>query len=560
MSTAPTYKPLEIEVTDFGPIAKAKLDLRPLTVFVGPSNTGKSYLATLIYALHRLFGGYTSNPGFARGVGATIFEQSFKALGGEQGISKEEYEALDAWMDRLCDHARVKPITDDFCARLPDDVAPLLRSTLTKTHMLGRFLAHELTRCLGNNAAKQLVRHGSKKGVSVYLKRHVSQTPVSLEPVEYIFTIRDVNTTFKATFPQATPLFIEADSSNSRRSGEIQQLISYTNSLRDHQEFTEKYEKQTNQQTDPRQRALATDDVQGMQRQGEILARLREARLVSIVGTSVISPLHRTAHYLPASRTGLMQAHRVVAASSIQQLSLPVSQGDTALPTLSGVLADFLEQLVTFRDPPWKERKHGWLLAATLEEEVLKGQVHESRSPAGYPVFSYRPVGRKEIIPLMQASSMVSELAPVVLYLRHAVQPGDVLIIEEPEAHLHPAMQAAFTRQLAAAVRAGVRVMITTHSDYVVEELANLVRMSELPEEEREGIAGADVALTPEEVGVWLFEPKKRPKGSVVKEIPLDADVGLYATGYGDVTEALYNTSVEIDSRIGESRAGYESR
>ena len=57
MSTAPTYKPLEIEVTDFGPIAKAKLDLRPLTVFVGPSNTGKSYLATLIYALHRFFGG-----------------------------------------------------------------------------------------------------------------------------------------------------------------------------------------------------------------------------------------------------------------------------------------------------------------------------------------------------------------------------------------------------------------------------------------------------------------------------------------------------------------------
>ena len=66
MSTAPTYKPLEIEVTDFGPIAKAKLDLRPLTVFVGPSNTGKSYLAMLIYALHRFFGGFATEPGLAR--------------------------------------------------------------------------------------------------------------------------------------------------------------------------------------------------------------------------------------------------------------------------------------------------------------------------------------------------------------------------------------------------------------------------------------------------------------------------------------------------------------
>ena len=148
----------------------------------------------------------------------------------------------------------------------------------------------------------------------------------------------------------------------------------------------------------------------------------------------------------------------------------------------------------------------------------------------------------------------------MVLYLRHLVQPGDVLIIEEPEAHLHPAMQAVFTRQLAAVVRAGVRVMITTHSDYVLEELANLVRMSELPEAQREGLAGTDAALSPEEVGVWLFEPKQRPKGSVVKEIPLDAEAGLYSAGYGDVSEALYNTSVAIDNRIGESKTEYESR
>ena len=49
--------PIELEVSNFGPIVEAKIDLRPLTVFVGPSNTGKSYLAILIYALHRYFTG-----------------------------------------------------------------------------------------------------------------------------------------------------------------------------------------------------------------------------------------------------------------------------------------------------------------------------------------------------------------------------------------------------------------------------------------------------------------------------------------------------------------------
>ena len=119
----------------------------------------------------------------------------------------------------------------------------------------------------------------------------------------------------------------------------------------------------------------------------------------------------------------------------------------------------------------------------------------------------------------MNASSMVSELAPVVLYLRYVVQPGDLLIIEEPEAHLHPEMQAAFTRLLASAVQSGIRILITTHSEWILEELANLVRLSELPKERRVGIENADIALSPDQLGAWFFEPNEEEGGSVVREI-----------------------------------------
>ena len=54
---------VEIAVKNFGPIAKATIDLRPLTVFVGPSNTGKTYFSTLIYALHGIFNGFSQLPG-----------------------------------------------------------------------------------------------------------------------------------------------------------------------------------------------------------------------------------------------------------------------------------------------------------------------------------------------------------------------------------------------------------------------------------------------------------------------------------------------------------------
>ena len=54
---------LNLKVQNFGPIAEADIELRPMSVFVGPSNTGKSYLATLIYALHQFFGGLFGSDG-----------------------------------------------------------------------------------------------------------------------------------------------------------------------------------------------------------------------------------------------------------------------------------------------------------------------------------------------------------------------------------------------------------------------------------------------------------------------------------------------------------------
>ena len=154
----------------------------------------------------------------------------------------------------------------------------------------------------------------------------------------------------------------------------------------------------------------------------------------------------------------------------------------------------------------------------------------------------------------MNTSSMVSELAPVVLYLRHMVGPDNLLIVEEPESHLHPAMQVEFTRQLAMLVRSGVRVLVTTHSEWVLEELANIVRRSALPEAGREDTTNADVALSPSDVGAWLFKRKRRPRGSVVEEVRLDEETGLYPTDYDAVSEALYNESASIFNRIQDSK------
>jgi len=154
-------------------------------------------------------------------------------------------------------------------------------------------------------------------------------------------------------------------------------------------------------------------------------------------------PNGRSAFYLPADRTGLMNAHRTVASALIQGATMAGIRRVEALPPLSGVRGDFREQLVGMvpdsqrqlgrRPTPLRE------LGKRIEEEILGGAVNVGGLPGvAYPHFTYRPREWEAGMPLASASSMVSEIAPVILYLRHVVSPGDLLIIDEPESHLHP--------------------------------------------------------------------------------------------------------------------------
>ena len=273
----------------------------------------------------------------------------------------------------------------------------------------------------------------------------------------------------------------------------------------------------------------------------------------------LIGPTGRSAFYLPADRTGVMHSHQVVVSALVQNASTAGLQPSTNVPVLSGVLADFLSLLIGISPERRSGRRPGSRgrsaeLGKGLEDDLLDGAVLLKSTDAGYPAFAYRPNGWQDDLPLMRASSMVSELAPVVLYLRHIVRPGDVLIIEEPEAHLHPAMQAAFARELARLVRAGVRIVMTTHSEWFLEQIGNLVRLSGLPKKRRRALESADYALDPGKVGAWLFKPSNHPKGSVVEEVSLDPETGLYPTGYDAVSEALYNEGADIYNRIQESK------
>ena len=66
-------------------------------------------------------------------------------------------------------------------------------------------------------------------------------------------------------------------------------------------------------------------------------------------------------------------------------------------------------------------------------------------------------------------------MASLVIYLRHIAKQGDVLIIDEPEMNFHPDVQVLLARLFAKLANTGLHVVMSTHSDYIVRELNNLI-------------------------------------------------------------------------------------
>ena len=132
------------------------------------------------------------------------------------------------------------------------------------------------------------------------------------------------------------------------------------------------------------------------------------------------------------------------------------------------------------------------------------------------------------------------------------------MIIEEPEAHLHPAAQTQMAVTLGRLVRAGIRVLVTTHSDWLLKEIGNLMREGALVEQT--GDRGRDSTLPstlhPDEVGIWLFRQDGAGRGSTVQEIPFDRSEGVEPSEYDDVADELYNRAADLQNRLEESRRG----
>ena len=77
----------------------------------------------------------------------------------------------------------------------------------------------------------------------------------------------------------------------------------------------------------------------------------------------------------------------------------------------------------------------------------------------------------------------ITQILPIVV-AAISLPPGNLLLIENPEVHLHPAGQALMGQFLADVANAGVQVIVETHSDHILNGIRRAVKSGSLPAED----------------------------------------------------------------------------
>jgi hypothetical protein len=262
-------------------------------------------------------------------------------------------------------------------------------------------------------------------------------------------------------------------------------------------------------------------------------------------------PTERTAVDLFARELSIRRADLVNRVVDVQ-LSLPV--GDDFTSAQLGVAArdvgrypwPIQDSLRAANDIVYTARQESEFADLAIElETLLGGAVTSSKDGA----VGFKPMNGPGEIGIHLTSSVVKSLVSLVFFLRHSAQKGNLLMIDEPELNLHPDNQRKIARVLVKAVNRGLRLIMSTHSDYFLRELNNLIILSRDTKPIREirakhGYADSEL-LAPAKVGVYLF------KDGTAADIPVTED-GFEVQSIEDEINRMNAMSQEIYAAINE--------
>jgi len=492
-------KNFELEIKNFGPIKSGLISIKPLTIFVGPNQSGKSYAAMLIYSIYK----------------------------SQERISKDD-SLMNTFYDLATTEDKEK-LTSIFNNLSLDHEIEISSDMIQKVFSMTYQKAYEnkLNEEIARTFASPLnnlifLQEGGKKFFSFKIFESKKADHGDLTSVIYRNNRIQIS-----QFP------------NYKVEMRLKIAIKKENLF---ERILESIKKQFAKDFEEENKEILADNEEKIRKDfGYYPAYFFIVNAIR----SIISSKYARCYYLPAARSGILQGHEALF-TSIIRLAPYAGENKMEIPTLSGVVSDFINSMVIIP----KEKGPLYKLARQFEDELIYGKITINKQEKfSYPEIGY--VFKNIAIPIHRASSTVSELAPIFLYLKYIVNPHNVLIIEEPEAHLHPLNQRILAKLIVHLIRNDVRVIITTHSDYLLEQINNYILVHDINEKtksERYNFDSKDY-LKPDEVSAHVFRYEEN-KGNKVIQLKIDKKTGIPMDEFSMVTESLYKESVKIQRDI----------
>ena len=133
----------------------------------------------------------------------------------------------------------------------------------------------------------------------------------------------------------------------------------------------------------------------------------------------------------------------------------------------------------------------------------------------------------------------VSQTLPVLAVVLLA-SPGDLVVLEQPELHLHPKSQLELARFFVAAIRSGRRILIESHSEHFLNQLRLEITRS----------AEDDAKWLAESVG-FVFAEKGERGQTQFQQVPLSPDgtLPVWPKGFFDQGSDVIREMIQIRRR-----------
>lgn len=199
---------------------------------------------------------------------------------------------------------------------------------------------------------------------------------------------------------------------------------------------------------------------------------------------------------------------------------------------------DFIRRLETIaKEDSFLVEKHPQVLNNFAD--IIGGEYIAGSNDTIY----FKPAHRQLKLTMDESSSAVRSLLDIGFYLRHVAEPGDLLMVDEPELNLHPENQRRIARLFAQLVNLDIRVFVTTHSDYIVKELNTLIMLNQDKPHlkqiaEEEGYQSEEL-IAAEKIRVYIAEKALTKRGQTLVPANIDPALGIAAHSFDETINKM---------------------